>query len=258
MPERTSYAPGTPSFVDIGTDLDAGLPFYTQLFGWTAESAGPDAGGYGLFMKDGKVVSGYGPQMNPGPPAWSTYVTVADVDAACGVVTAAGGTVVVPALDVMTAGRMAVCQDPQGGFFSVWEAREHIGSEVVNEPGAWCWNELNSRDIEGSKAFYGSAFGWTSETHDMPGSPMGSYTEFALDGQTIGGMLPMPPMVPPMVPTFWLVYFAVDDTDASVAKAQELGGTLVMPVMDVPAGRFALIQDPQGGMFAVITLAGEM
>ncbi len=258
MPERTSYAPGTPSFVDIGTDLDGALPFYTGLFGWETESAGPDAGGYGLFMRDGKAIAGYGPQQNPGPPVWTSYVTVADVEAASAAVTAAGGTVVVPAMDVLTAGRMAVCIDAQGGFFSLWEARDHIGAEIVNEPGAVCWNELNSRDVEGSKAFYGAVFGWTAETHEMPGSPMGSYTEFALDGTTIAGMLPMPPMVPAEAPTVWLVYFAVDDTDAAVAKAEELGGTLVMPPMDVPAGRFALLQDPQGGMFCVVRLAAGM
>lgn len=258
MPDRTSYAPGTPSWVDIGTDVDAAIPFYTGLFGWTAESLGEEAGGYGFFLKDGKQAAGFGPRQNPGPPAWSSYVTVADVEAAAAAVVTAGGTVMVPPMDVMTAGRMAVCIDPQGGVFSLWEPRDNIGCAVVNEPGALCWNELNTRDVEGSKAFYGTVFGWTSETHDMPGSPMGSYTEFALDGDTIAGMLAMPPMVPAEVPTFWLVYFAVDDTDAAVATAQELGGTLVMPPMDVPAGRFALLQDPQGGMFAVIRLAEGM
>jgi predicted enzyme related to lactoylglutathione lyase len=257
MPERTSYAPGTPSWVDIGTDVDAAVPFYTGLFGWEAESAGPDAGGYGMFMKSGKTIAGYGPAQNPGPPVWSSYITVADVEASVAAVKAAGGTVVVPAFDVMTAGRMAVCTDPQGGFFSLWEAREHIGSQIVNEPGAFCWSEINSRDLDGSKAFYGAVFGWTAETHDV-GPPMGSYVEFGLDGQTIAGALPMPPMVPPMVPTFWLVYFAVADCDASQAKAVELGATVLMPPMEVPAGRFCVLSDPQGATFAIITLSGEM
>lgn len=258
MPVRTAYAPGTPSWVDIGTDVDAAVPFYTGLFGWTAQSLGEEAGGYGFFLKDGKQAAGFGPQQNPGPPVWSTYVTVADAEAAATAVTTAGGTVVMPPMDVMTAGRMAVCVDPQGGFFSVWEPRDNIGCEVVNEPGAFCWAELDSRDVDGSKAFYGAVFGWTAETHDMPDSPMGSYTEFALDGTTIAGMLAMPPMVPAEVPTFWLVYFAVDDCDTAVARAEELGGTLVMPPMEVPAGRFALLQDPQGAMFCVIRLAEGM
>jgi predicted enzyme related to lactoylglutathione lyase len=179
---------------------------------------------------------------------------VADVEAACGAVTAAGGTVIVPAMDVMTAGRMAVCVDPQGGFFSLWEARDHIGSEIVNEPGTFCWSEIQSRDIEGSKAFYGAVFGWEAVTHEI-GPPMGSYTEFALGGGTIAGGMPMPPMVPAEVPTYWLVYFAVDDCDASLARATELGATTLVPPMDVEAGRFSVLMDPQGATFAIIRLA---
>jgi predicted enzyme related to lactoylglutathione lyase len=257
MPERTSYAPGTPSWVDIGTDVDAALPFYTALFGWSTEPAGPpeEAGGYGFFLKDGKQVAGYGPQGNPGPPVWSTYVTVADVEEAAGVVTGAGGAVVVPPMDVMTAGRMAVCRDPQGGFFSVWQPIDNIGAEVVNEPGAFCWNEIQSRDIDGSKTFYTTVFGWEAVTHEAAG-PMGAYTEFRLDGQAVAGGMAMPPMVPPEVPTYWLVYFAVDDCEASVETARSLGATVLVPPMDVNVGRFAVLQDPQGATFAVIRLAG--
>lgn len=256
MPERTEYAPGTPCWVDIGTDIEGAKAFYTGLFGWDAMEAGPveETGGYGFFMRDGKSIAGYGPKMNPGPPVWTTYISVADADAIVGKVTDAGGTVVMPPMDVMTAGRMAVFQDAQGGFFSVWQPGEHIGSQIVNEPGAYSWNELDSRDVEGSNAFYTSVFGWGAVTHDI-GPPMGTYTEFQLDGQSIAGMLPMPPMVPPMVPTFWLVYFAVVDVEASLAKAQELGGSMVMPPMEVAAGRFSLITDPQGATLAIIQLA---
>lgn len=258
MPDRTSYAPGTPSWIDIGTDVDAAIPFYTGLFGWTTTSLGEEAGGYGFFLKDGKQAAGFGPQQNPGPPVWQSYVTVADVEASAAAVTAAGGSVVVPPMDVMTAGRMAVCLDPQGGFFSLWQPGDNIGCEVVNEPDAFCWTELNSRDVEGSTAFYGAVFGWTATTNELPGGPIGSYTEFALGGDTIAGMLPMPPMVPAEVPTFWLVYFAVVDCDASVAKAEALGASVIVPAMEVPAGRFSVLADPQGATFAVIALSGEM
>ena len=124
----------------------------------------------------------------------------------------------------------------------------------MNEPGAFSWNELNSRDVDGSIAFYEAVFGWTHETHD-DGGPIGSYTEWMLDGQTIGGMLPMPPMVPAEVPQYWLVYFAVDDVEASLAKAQELGATMFVPPMQVDAGRFSVISDPQGAMLSIIQLA---
>jgi uncharacterized protein len=256
MPERTSYEPGTPCWVDIGTDLDAAKPFYTQLFGWDTMDAGPveETGGYGFFMKNGKYVAGYGPQMNPGPPVWATYISVADADETSAKVTEAGGSVVMPPMEVMSAGRMAVFQDPQGGFVSIWQPGEHIGAQVVNEPGAFSWNELQSRDGDGSKAFYKSVFGWDEVTHEVP-PPAGSYTEWKLNGNTIGGMLPMPAMVPAEVPTCWVVYFAVADLDESLAKAQELGATMIVPPMQVDAGRFSLITDPHGATLALIQLA---
>jgi predicted enzyme related to lactoylglutathione lyase len=256
MPERTEYAPGTPSWVDIGTDVEGAKGFYGALFGWSAQDAGPpeETGGYGFFVKNGKMVAGYGPQQNPGPPFWTTYVSVADAEETAKRVEGAGGAVVMAPMDVMEAGRMAVFQDPQGAFISVWQPGEHKGAQLVNEAGSLCWNELNSRDVEGSKAFYIAAFGWEPVTHADAPMP---YTEFRLGGQTIAGMLPMPPMVPAEVPTHWLVYFAVDDTDATVAKAQELGGSVRMPPMDVPVGRFSVLADPQGATFAVIRLSEQ-
>lgn len=252
MPERTSYAPGTPSWIDIGTDVDAATTFYGGLFGWTFESAGPDGGGYGFFTNGaGRQIAGVGPQQNPGPPFWAHYVTVADADATAARVEAAGGTVVMPAFDVMDAGRMAIFQDREGAFFSVWQPGTNIGCEVVNEPGAFCWSELNSRDVDAARAFYPAVFDWgvTDSEGDM------GYAEWKLDGESIGGLMPTPPGVPDEAPPFWLVYFAVDDVDATTAKATELGGSAMMPGMDTPAGRIAVLSDPQGAVFAVIALA---
>ena len=121
----------------------------------------------------------------------------------------------------------------------------------MNEPGALCWNELQSRDVEGSKSFYGDAFGWEAVTHSDGPMP---YTEFQVGGQSIAGMMDMPPGVPAEVPTFWMMYFAVDDADATVAKAQQLGAQVLMPAMDIPVGRFAVLADPQGATFAVIKM----
>jgi len=254
MPKMTSYAPGTPSWADIGTDVEGAKAFYGGLFGWQTQEAGPaeETGGYGFFLKDGQNVAGYGPQQNPGPPVWSTYISVADADQTAKAVEAAGGTVVMAPMDVMTAGRMAVFQDPQGGFFSVWQPGEHIGAGLVNEPGAMCWNELNSRDLDGSKRFYSEVFGWDPLTHAEGPMP---YTEWQLEGRSIGGAMDMPPVVPAEVPTHWLVYFAVDDTDAAVKKTEELGGDVRAPAVDTPAGRIAVLGDPQGAVFAVIKMA---
>ena len=255
MPERTEYAPGVPCWIDIGTDVEGAKSFYGSLFKWDCQDAGPpeQTGGYGFFTKNGKMIAGYGPQQNPGPPFWSTYVWVSDADAASKEAEAAGGTVIMAPMDVMDAGRMAIFQDPQGGIISVWQAGTHKGAQLVNEPGALCWNELHSRDVEGSKAFYQSVFGWVPVTHADGPMP---YTEFQLGDQSIAGMMDMPPMIPAEVPTYWLVYFAVDDADATAAKAQKLGGQVLMPAMDIPVGRFAVLADPQGATFAVIKMMG--
>jgi predicted enzyme related to lactoylglutathione lyase len=253
MPERTEYAPGVPSWIDIGTDVEGAKQFYGSLFGWSTQDAGPpeETGGYGFFLKDGKMVAGYGPQQNPGPPFWTTYISVADADETAKKVEQAGGNVVMAPMDVMGAGRMAVFQDHQGAFISVWQPMEHRGAQLVNEPGTLVWNELNTRDVDGSKAFYTAAFGWEAQTHE--GGPM-PYTEFKVGGESIAGCMPMPPMIPAQVPPHWLVYFAVEDTDATVAQAGELGGSVRMPPMDTPAGRISVLADPQGATFAVIKM----
>lgn len=254
MPERSEYAPGTPSWVDIGTDIEAAKAFYGGLFGWGAQEAGPaeETGGYGMFTKDGKLVAGFGPQQSPGPPFWTTYISVADADATAAQVKEAGGQVVMDPMDVMTAGRMAVFQDPEGAFISVWQPGEHKGAQLVNEPGSFSWNELNTRDIESAKAFYSTVFGWECVTQEM--GPGMSYTEVRIDGNSIAGVMDMTGRVPDMVPAHWMVYFTVDDTDAAVAKAQELGGAVMVPPTDIPPGRFAVVADDRGASFAVIKM----
>lgn len=258
MGERSSYAPGTPSWVDIGTDVEAAKTFYTELFGWEYEAAGPpdETGGYGMFMQDGKEVAGLGPQQNPGPPFWTTYITVDDADETAAKVKEAGGQVVMDPMDVMEAGRMAVLQDPEGAYFSVWQAKETIGAQLVNEPVSLSWNELNTRNLDQAKQFYGAVFGWECVTQDM-GDGM-TYTEVKLDGNSVAGMMDMTGRVPDMVPPHWMVYFAVDDADATAAKAQELGGQVMVPPTDIPPGRFAVIADDRGASFAVIKLTQPM
>lgn len=249
MPEITEYAPGTPSWVDLGSpDIAASAAFYSSLFGWECVDQGEEAGHYTIGMLRGKAAAAIGPAMNPGPPYWTTYFSVADADAAATLIAAAGGTVVVPPIDVLDVGRMAVAQDPTGGFFSIWQPRAHIGSEIVNEPGALCWNELQTRDVDTALTFYERVFGFTTKRSD-------EYNEIELGGRIVAGCMAMPAEVPAEVPTNWLVYFAVADTDASVSRAQELGASVVVPAMDIPdIGRFAVLSDPQGAVFAVIKM----
>jgi uncharacterized protein len=252
--ERSEYAPGTPSWVDLGEDdLDGAAAFYGALFGWTCESAGPEeeTGGYRMFFYKGKPVAGIGPKMSPGPPFWTTYVTVANADDTIAQVKAAGGAVFVEPMDVLDVGRMAVFADPTGAVLSIWQPGTHQGSGLVNEANTLCWNELSTRDIPAATAFYVAVFGWAPKTS---GDAAHAYTEWQLGGSSVAGMMETPPMVPAEVPPNWLVYFAVDDADAAVATTEQLGGSLTFGPVDIPQGRFAVLADPQGATFAVIQM----
>jgi uncharacterized protein len=254
MSERTSYVVGTPCWADLGTpDIDAAVQFYGGLFGWSIQEGenAEQTGGYRQAMLRGKPVAGVMPLMQEGqPPAWSTYVSVEDAEATAAKVREAGGTVLAEPMDVMGLGKMAIFADPAGAVFGIWQPGTFIGAEIVNETNAIVWNELNTRDTAGAKEFYGAVFGWGFE--DMEVENVGTYTSLQVDGNAVGGMLDITGRVPDEVPANWLTYFAVDDTDAAVAKLKELGGSVNMEPMDIVAGRFAVVSDPFGAVFAVI------
>ncbi|HKB51381.1 MAG TPA: VOC family protein [Solirubrobacterales bacterium] len=258
MSQMTTYTPGTPSWVDLGTpDLEASADFYTALFGWDVPESenAEQTGGYRQAMLGDKATAGMMPLMQEGqPPAWSTYVSVEDADATAAKVTEAGGTVMAEPMDVMDLGRMAIFADPTGAVFGIWQPGTFAGAGIVNEPGALSWNELNTRDPEAAKAFYGAVFGWDFEDNDM--GEMGTYTTLKLGDAMVGGMLDMAGRgVPEEIPAHWQVYFAVEDTDAAVEQAKQAGGNVMVEPMEVPAGRFAILTDPFGASFAVIALS---
>ena len=253
MPEFTSYDAGTPSWVDHATrDLDASNAFYGSLFGWDAEDQGEDMGHYTMLRKRGKSVAGNMATMADSQPAvWITYVSVDDLDATVELATHAGAKVFVGPMDVSDIGRMAVFADPTGAAIGVWQPKSFAGAELANEAGSFAWNELNTRDLPAARAFYSEVFGWQPNDMDMGGT---EYTEWKLGDRSVAGMMPMPDVVPDEVPAHWLVYFGVDDTDATVSRAAELGATTVVPPTDIPPGRFAVLMDPDGATFAVIKL----
>jgi uncharacterized protein len=254
--EIDHYEPGVPSWIDIGSpDPQGAADFYGALFGWEAPEGPPETGGYRVAMVRDHAVAGIGEQQNPGPPVWSTYIAVENADEAVAKVLSAGGQVIVPAMDVLDVGRMAIFADPQGAAFSVWQAGTHPGAELVNEPGTWSWSELLTTDVEAAKGFYGDVFGWTTNTAGA--GPTGEYTEWQVSGRSVGGMMQKPPMMPAEIPPFWAVYFAVEDTDAAVARVAELGGTVLMAPMDIEPGRFSTVSDPFGAVFNVIALKSE-
>ena len=257
MSTRDGYAAGTPCWIDLMTpDVDAASSFYTALFGWSAEDSHDEHGTriYTNFLRDGQVVAGMGEQpaeMSGMPPVWSTYVATDDLDATVAKVEPAGGTMLMPPMDVMDVGRMASFADPAGAAISAWQAGSHRGAHVCNETNTWSWNELLSRDLEAATSFYTEVFGWDYDGQEMP---FGTYHVIrGGDEGGLGGLMEMPPDVPAEIPSYWAVYFMVDDADASVARVVELGGTLVQGPMDMPGvGRFATVMDPQGAAFVVM------
>jgi predicted enzyme related to lactoylglutathione lyase len=259
----TSYAPGTPCWVDIAcADLEASHAFYADLFGWAYESMeGENVPGYPLATIDGDPVAGLMPAMGQeGPQMWSTHITVADAEESAAKVAAAGGQVLAAPFEILDLGRAAICADPGGAVFELWEPRGFAGGGRVDEPGAPAWYELGTRDVEGAKAFYAEVFGWTAEEHELQRSDGGpgpaTYVEWKLEGKSVGGMMDISGMLPAEVPAHWLVYFAVEDTDAAVAKVKTAGGDLRFGPVDIPAGRFAVVTEPDAdpGVFAVIQL----
>ncbi len=249
------YAPGTPCWIDLGApDVDAAAAFYSALFGWEVPPGMPEAGGYRVAMKADAAVAGLGPQQSPGPPYWTSYVAVDSADDAAAKIEANGGTVLVPPMDVLDVGRMAVFFDNVGAAISVWQPGQHIGAGLVDEPDTWSWNELMTTDVDASKTFYNAVFGWDAVTHE---GGMMAYTEFQLAGRSIAGMMKKPPMIPAEVPPNWGVYFSVEDADATIDKIKELGGSLVMGPMDMEPGRLAVVRDPGGATFNIIKLKAE-
>ncbi|HEX6506584.1 MAG TPA: VOC family protein [Chloroflexota bacterium] len=249
------YAPGTPMWVDVSSpDVDKTRAFYSDLFGWDAQVVpDPEAGGYTMFTLDGKMVGAAGPTFDPDQhPAWATYVCSEDADATVQAVKDAGGQVLMGPMDVMGQGRMAVLADPTGAYISIWQPQLHTGAERVNEPGSFCWNELYTRDVPAAREFYQKAFGWGTEESEYSG---GAYTLFQVDGRNVAGGLDMSTMLPDSIPPHWLVYFTVENTADAVAKARELGGTILAGPQETPMGPMAVINDPVGASFAVIQAA---
>ena len=257
MAEVTSHTPGTFSWPELATtDQKAAVSFYRALFGWDVneQPLGPGET-YSMFQLRGKE-TGAAYTMRPeerqmgAPPHWNNYVTVQNVDESVKTAEGLGAKVFAPPFDVMDAGRMAVLQDPTGAVFQVWQPKKSIGAKILNEPGALCWTELTTSDTKAAEAFYTKLFGWTPK-HGAPGAPM-EYTEFSNNGQPIVGMMKMPEQMPAQVPSYWMPYFQVAGCDASTATATTLGAKTMVPPTDISGtGRFALVSDPQGAMFAL-------
>jgi predicted enzyme related to lactoylglutathione lyase len=279
--ERDGYLPGVPCWVDTTQpDPQAAVAFYSGLFGWDFEDAMPpgSTGTYFIARLRGSDVAAVGSQPEGGPPvaAWNTYIWVENADETAAKVLDAGGRVVMQPFDVMEAGRMAVFADPEGAAFCVWQAKEHKGARIVNEPGSLNFNGLSTRDPDSAKSFYGSVFGW--ETLGLEGgaqmwrlhgygdfleqSDPGFRKRMADSGAPAGFEDVVAALNPiagdqPDVPAQWGVTFAVEDADATAESAYELGGRVVVPPFDAPWVRMTVIADPQGATFTASKFVPE-
>jgi predicted enzyme related to lactoylglutathione lyase len=264
MAEFTSYEAGTPSWIDLQTrDVEAATAYLEELFGWTHNDLlpDPDSGIYRMFGLRGRDVAAVSKMqdamaVNEAIPAfWTTYVTVADVDATAERVGPAGGTLAMPPFDAHDAGRMAVAVDPTGATIAFWQPKEHIGAGLANEAGTLIWNELQTRDIETAGAFYKAVLGWEPVNSTVNG---GTYVEFHNNGRAVAGMTPISPEMGP-VPPNWLVYFCVDDCDTTLTQATGLGAQAVVAATDVDGvGRFGVLHHSAGGVFAVLEPAAGL
>lgn len=248
LQEVTSYPHGAFSWLELSTtDQEKATKFYTELFGWTHEDS-PLGNGehYTMLSLNGKSVAAINPvreEQRAGAPAqWGSYITVDNVDETTAQVESAGGVVLAQPFDVMEHGRMSVIQDPAGAVVSLWQARKHIGSGYVIT-----WNELMTRDVAAAFDFYKTLLGWTGGTLEFQGRMAAAMHN---GERPVAMLMPMPPEMEGMAPQ-WVVYFAVPDFDATLAKAQELGGTVLGDAKEHAGYRYALIQDPQGATFYI-------
>jgi predicted enzyme related to lactoylglutathione lyase len=230
----------------VSSDPKQAQDFYTRLFGWGSEIYGPGDVDYAMIASGGSTHGGYGRAMEGAPPPhWLSHVRVDDVDETVEKAKAAGGSVAAGPLDMGEVGRMAVIGDPQGAFVSAYQPR---GEGPVPE-GVFVWDELITSDVDGAQRFYEQVFGW--RTTDM-GSEYGNYRVFDR-GETGTGVAGLMARMQDTIPPHWQPYVAVDDPDATTAKAKELGATVLLEPMDVPeVGRLGVLMDPQGATFGII------
>lgn len=255
MVRRSGYADGEPCWLDtVAPDPEATQRFYGALFGWTFQNMGPEYGNYTFCLKNGERVAAMMPPQPSmtAPPMWSVYLATGNVDDTVRRVEKADGTVIIGPADVPGQGRFAYAADPTGAPFGLWQPGGLIGAALTDEPGALCWAEVQTRDGAAADRFYRALFDYRQER--MGDERVLDFTAWRVaDGRTVCGRLQMGPDFPDSVPAQWMPYFAVQDTDAVTEAAQSLGAHVPMGPWDSGYGRMAVISDPAGAAFSIIT-----
>src|SRR4051795_12285160 len=250
MPKRDSAPIGAPCWVDLFTsDPDRARAFYSEIFGWTSESAGAEYGGYFNFAKDGAPVAGG--MKNDGqagtPDGWTIYLASDDAERVTKEAVANGGEVIVPAMDVMELGTMAVVADPGHASIGAWKPGLHKGFGMFGEPGTPSWFELHTAAYDESVQFYKDVFEWNTRVEGD--SSEFRYTTLVAGDEQLAGIMDASAWLPKGAPGQWSVYFGVSDADATLAAITTLGGAVVSVAEDTPYGRLAQAVDPTGALF---------
>ena len=250
MPDPRPIPQGAPIWIDLfSSDTDGAVAFYGDLFAWTGESAGADFGGYINLAKDGRRVAGcmHNDGTSGAPDGWTVYLSTDDANRTIAAASACGSAVVVPAMAVADLGTMGVVADAGGAMVGLWQPGVHDGFEVADEAGSPNWFELHTRDYDATIAFYRDVFAW--DVHTVSDSDEFRYSTYGEGEGQRAGIMDASAFLPDRVPAHWSIYFAVTDVDASIARAIELGGALVMAAEDTPYGRLATLSDRTGAMF---------
>ncbi|WP_454195917.1 VOC family protein [Nocardia sp. Marseille-Q1738] len=263
MTNPNSSKPGDPCWVDLYTsDPERSIAFYRDLFGWTAEQAGAEFGGYITFRKDGRAVAGAMGRM-PGdtdsPEQWTVYLANPDAQATADAAVAAGASLIVPVMRVGELGTMAVLGDVGGAGVGIWQAGTFPGFETMGlvsggqwreHAGAPSWFELHTRAYDASLAFYREVFGW-SDVFTISDVPEFRYTTIHAQTPMLGGVMDASAFLPEGAPAGWTVYFGADNVDETVERVVALGGSVLSPAEDTPYGRMASVADATGARFSI-------
>lgn len=225
-------------------DVAKAKAFYGELLGWTFKDMPMGKFVYTIAENGGRGVGGLMPSTpEMGPPAWMSYVSVKDADEIVRVAKESGATLPMPIESAPGVGRFAVLNDPTGSWVGFLQGENPGDAPGTPSPGDFCWETLNTTDIEKAKAFYTKLFGWTAS-----GGPGGNMTVFSAESNQVADVEP----AQPGTPSHWLTHVVVPKLEAAREKAEKLGATIFVPVIDIPqVGRICIIQDPLG---AVISL----
>ena len=249
---HTRYAPGTPCWVSLMVHgLTTTQEFYGELFGWEFQPGPHQLGPYVRAVLDGHDVAGIG-QLAPDrrlPVAWTPYLASDDVDATAETVRLCGGTVGVGPLDASDAGRLAICSDPTGAVFGIWQAVARRGTDITGVPGTPAWNELVTFETASVGKFYETVFGYAEEAEVSADL---DHMTLNVDGRAVAGVRGVGTALPRDRGPHWMTYFEVADVDTALALVNDLGGHVLRPAHDSAHGSVATVADPEGARFALI------